>query len=59
MIKDNKLRDEITAEIYANFHTWKESSFYELSKVNKDNWRTYGDIILKIIDENNYKKVRN
>ena len=53
-IKDKKLRDEITAYIYENFTTWKEKYFSELSKVNKDNQRTYGDGIVGIIEKRGY-----
>jgi hypothetical protein len=54
--KDKKLIEEITAILYGNFHTWKESSYYGLSKINQKNWRTYGEEITKIIEKLGYHK---
>jgi hypothetical protein len=52
--KDKKLIEEITVELYGYFHTWKEPSYYGLSKINQKNWRTYGEEIAKIIEKLGY-----
>ena len=54
--KDKKLIEEITAELYGDFHTWKESSYYGLSKINQENWRVYGEDVAEIIEKLGYSK---
>jgi len=54
--KDKKLIEEITVELYGYFHTWKEHSYYGLSKINQENWRTYGEEVAKIIEKFGYHK---
>ena len=56
--KDKNLIVEITAELYGDFHTWKETSYYGLSKLNQKNWRTYGENVAEIIEKLGYRKVR-
>jgi len=41
-----KLLEEIAAYLYKCFGTWKESSFYDLSKTNREGWVCYSQQIL-------------
>jgi hypothetical protein len=54
--KDKELRDDITAFLYGCFGTWKEKSFWDLSKVNQDSWRDYGNDIMQKFEKAGYRK---
>ena len=43
--------EEIASYIYRCFSTWKESSFYELSELNKQGWLQYAEEILEIVEK--------
>lgn len=41
--------DEVAAYLYKCFGTWKETSYYDLSEMNKDGWKVYAKEIILIV----------
>ena len=46
----NILTENIAAYLYRCFGSWKETSYYDLSEMNKSGWRQYAGNIIEIVD---------
>ena len=49
MTKQEEIREGIAVYLYKCFSTWKESSYYDLSELNRQGWLQYADDILSFL----------
>ena len=54
--QDKEALLEIATYIYANFHTWKEPTYSDLSTVNQQGWLQYAEDITEKLEKLGYHK---